>query len=209
MSRKGRLTNIRDLLDDDGVEKTSQGNRENAASSQPRPTQNLSSYQHGSARDHGLQRSSSHTLGRRRGGGVSTSKHPSHQRTRMLTIQELLSPDVSAFPEDFASTPHLQRTQGPSEIEPEGGSTNRLSRSRSSKGGFPCPQCRRLFSRRSDVSKHIRVVHERLKVFECSICGKGFARKDYLAVSCPFIWNLRITQVSTKHFYLTAIFFLN
>lgn len=46
----------------------------------------------------------------------------------------------------------------------------------------PCKKCGRLFSRKADATKHIRVVHERVKDFSCCVCGRKFARKDYCTV---------------------------
>lgn len=47
----------------------------------------------------------------------------------------------------------------------------------------PCERCGRTFTRKSDAAKHIRVVHDKLKVFACTVCGRRFARKDYCTVS--------------------------
>lgn len=49
--------------------------------------------------------------------------------------------------------------------------------------GFPCDRCGRVFARKADALKHIRVVHDKLKTFSCVVCGKRFARKDYCVVS--------------------------
>lgn len=46
-----------------------------------------------------------------------------------------------------------------------------------------CQRCGRTFTRRADVAKHVRVVHDRVKNYVCDICGRRFGRKDYLAVS--------------------------
>lgn len=49
--------------------------------------------------------------------------------------------------------------------------------------GNQCERCGRIFNRRADMLKHVRVVHDRVKDFECEICGRKFGRKDYLSVS--------------------------
>lgn len=45
---------------------------------------------------------------------------------------------------------------------------------------YPCERCDKSFTRKSDARKHVRVVHDRLKIFVCEVCDKKFARKDYL-----------------------------
>jgi uncharacterized Zn-finger protein len=43
---------------------------------------------------------------------------------------------------------------------------------------FPCPQCKKKFSRREHVNRHVRAVHEKLKPFQCTQCKKNFSRRD-------------------------------
>ena len=42
-----------------------------------------------------------------------------------------------------------------------------------------CNLCNKLFSNQSNLRKHIRSVHEKMK-FTCEICGKEVSRKDKL-----------------------------
>lgn len=58
----------------------------------------------------------------------------------------------------------------------------RLALSRTKRMGYPCERCGRIFGRKADALKHIRVVHEKLKIFSCRVCCKRFARKDYCMV---------------------------
>ena len=44
---------------------------------------------------------------------------------------------------------------------------------------FGCPVCRRAFSQRSEMERHL-TTHSSPKPHLCGICGKGFARKDNL-----------------------------
>lgn len=60
-------------------------------------------------------------------------------------------------------------------------------RSASSTSTHRCERCFRSFTRKADVAKHIRVVHDKEKRFICDICGRPFGRKDYLAVRYPTI----------------------
>lgn len=49
--------------------------------------------------------------------------------------------------------------------------------------GYPCERCGRMFTRKSDAQKHIKVVHDKVKNFACVVCGRRFGRKDYCTVS--------------------------
>lgn len=48
---------------------------------------------------------------------------------------------------------------------------------------YPCERCGKLFVKKNDVQKHIAIVHDRIKDFECVLCKRKFGRKDYLVVS--------------------------
>lgn len=65
------------------------------------------------------------------------------------------------------------------------------------KPGYPCERCGRLFTRKSDAIKHIRVVHDRLMPFSCAVCGRKFARKDYCMKHEKSIHN--ITPPTSPH----------
>lgn len=43
---------------------------------------------------------------------------------------------------------------------------------------FACPQCDATFRRRSDMNRHIRVVHEKRRPFECPKCNNKFGEKS-------------------------------
>ncbi|KAJ3366950.1 Strongly-conserved Zn-finger binding protein (TFIIIA) [Allomyces javanicus] len=47
---------------------------------------------------------------------------------------------------------------------------------------FPCPHdgCAKSFSSKNNLTKHVRVVHEGIKPFECPACGKTFANRSFL-----------------------------
>ncbi|XP_056387512.1 oocyte zinc finger protein XlCOF7.1-like [Hyla sarda] len=44
-----------------------------------------------------------------------------------------------------------------------------------------CPECGKIFMRKSGLSKHRRVVHQGHVALACAVCGKGFACKSELA----------------------------
>lgn len=43
---------------------------------------------------------------------------------------------------------------------------------------FSCPKCDATFGRKSDKTRHVRVVHEKSRPFECASCGKTFGEKS-------------------------------
>uniref|UniRef100_A0A7S1TE55 C2H2-type domain-containing protein n=1 Tax=Compsopogon caeruleus TaxID=31354 RepID=A0A7S1TE55_9RHOD len=43
---------------------------------------------------------------------------------------------------------------------------------------FNCHICRKEFDRKSNLNKHIRQVHEKLRPYGCNICGKKFGQKS-------------------------------
>ncbi|KNE54601.1 hypothetical protein AMAG_00565 [Allomyces macrogynus ATCC 38327] len=47
---------------------------------------------------------------------------------------------------------------------------------------FPCPHdgCAKSFSSKNNMTKHVRVVHDGIKPFECPACGKTFANRSFL-----------------------------
>ncbi len=45
---------------------------------------------------------------------------------------------------------------------------------------MPCDLCGRLFGEVAAVRKHVRVVHDKVKDFECYICRRRFAEKSNL-----------------------------
>lgn len=68
--------------------------------------------------------------------------------------------------------------------------------------GNQCDKCGRVFNRRADMLKHVRVVHDRVKDFTCDVCGRKFGRKDYLSVSKNIF---TITQGIPQTFKITNI----
>ena len=42
---------------------------------------------------------------------------------------------------------------------------------------YGCDVCGQFFSRKRELKKHIRTVHEGEKSFKCDICGQKFSRK--------------------------------
>ncbi|KAF8460158.1 hypothetical protein BDZ91DRAFT_664694 [Kalaharituber pfeilii] len=51
---------------------------------------------------------------------------------------------------------------------------------------IPCPYapqgCPRKFSTPKDRKRHVETVHDKLRPFACSVCGKRYGRKDNLRV---------------------------
>ncbi|KNE56242.1 hypothetical protein AMAG_02075 [Allomyces macrogynus ATCC 38327] len=47
---------------------------------------------------------------------------------------------------------------------------------------FPCPHdgCAKSFLSKNNLTKHVRVVHDGIKPFECPACGKTFANRSFL-----------------------------
>lgn len=84
----------------------------------------------------------------------------------------------------------------------------------SKKQGYPCERCGRLFTRKSDAQKHIRVVHDRVKNFACAVCGRRFGRKDYctvcfsstMPVSDLVVALTSIIHVSAIHSVFSSVF---
>lgn len=73
--------------------------------------------------------------------------------------------------------------------------------------GNQCEQCGRVFNRRPDMLKHVRVVHDRVKDFACDVCGRRFGRKDYLSVSKNVVFFELGHSISIQK-YLTYIFYV-
>lgn len=104
--------------------------------------------------------------------------YDSHRHTeipKLPSVNEVLASAQRPTPDPFLSYNYKR----------ESGSSSRDIRSSgesSKKSGYPCERCGRLFTRKSDALKHIRVVHDRLKVYACCVCDRRFARKDYCTV---------------------------
>lgn len=120
---------------------------------------------HASASFHGQRLT---TSGRR-----NTFRPSTGPSLRLPSIHEVLA-SVSLGP---SGSPSTSSTPSSSLASPSG---RRMS---TSGVGHPCDRCGRIFTRRADAAKHVRVVHDRVKNFACDICGRRFGRKDYLIVS--------------------------
>lgn len=94
---------------------------------------------------------------------------------RLPSIHEVLASTNIDVPYPSPNQPSAD-TSGQSSSDPE-------RRSSMTRAGHQCDRCGRVFTRRADVLKHVRVVHDREKNFVCEICGRRFGRKDYLTVS--------------------------
>lgn len=107
--------------------------------------------------------------------------HNSHQAP-LPSVNEVLGRRSNPVPTEQQHWPPLSETPRKAADD-----SNRPPHSSSSprgtkKQGYPCERCGRMFTRKSDALKHIRVVHDRLKVFACQVCDRRFARKDYCTV---------------------------
>lgn len=111
-----------------------------------------------------------------------TNVNGSHQNIeRLPSIHEMLQ---RPFPNDVGNLPYGDSSPSPHETDETQESTS-CSRSGTKTGsclGYPCDRCGRLFNRKADALKHIQVVHDKLKLFACRVCGRRFGRKDYCAV---------------------------
>lgn len=115
-------------------------------------------------------------------GSSSRLSHHYHHNLPPPQHQNLHN-DVNISPSaPAASQPYASHTPIPSLPSSSAGQSSRRS-SPSSGVGHPCDRCGRVFTRRADAAKHIRVVHDRVKNFVCDLCGRRFGRKDYLIVS--------------------------
>lgn len=74
-------------------------------------------------------------------------------------------------------------------------SNDELRTTQQRRTGYPCERCGRVFGRKADALKHIRVVHDKLKIFSCRVCGKRFARKDYCMVRIPLLLCIRVRSI--------------
>lgn len=45
---------------------------------------------------------------------------------------------------------------------------------------LPCPKCPQQFTRRSNLNKHLRSIHDRERRFQCMLCSRRFKRRDHL-----------------------------
>lgn len=123
---------------------------------------------------------------------------------RLPSVREVLSGERSAADPMGYSHPHLSGSGSGSGSRAGASSSSSSPASTAQgqqKGGFPCERCGRLFTRKSDAHKHIRVVHDRLKVYACRVCGRKFARKDYCVVSCNYICANEFSCSLTFMFY--------
>lgn len=136
------------------------------------------------------QPSSSQSTRRYTGESSSGHRHSSSFHNQSASNQSRIPQDASvrlpSIHEVLASTnieiPYPSPDQAPAETSGQS-SFDPQRRSSMSRAGHQCDRCGRVFTRRADVLKHIRVVHDRVKNFVCEICGRRFGRKDYLTVS--------------------------
>ena len=59
-------------------------------------------------------------------------------------------------------------------------SLNRHKKRAHSPDEFPCPVCGKHFKHKSNLKDHVRLVHEKIKKYECSLCGLKFSEGRYL-----------------------------
>ena len=49
------------------------------------------------------------------------------------------------------------------------------------RGRFSCPHCECTFASRSGMNQHVKHIHQKLALYQCECCGKGYAsRLNYL-----------------------------
>lgn len=174
MSGSSRLPSIRNLVhgsDSDSSPSRGDGRGHAASSSSasrgaqrplPRPLMPPVPYPSSSSSSH--QRDDENRLARL---NFSMSERPREHR-KLPSISEMLAPAPIRIP--------VQASVGNTQPESQ-------PKRQATTSGYPCERCGRLFSRKADALKHIRVVHDRVKNFSCSVCGRQFGRKDYCTVS--------------------------
>lgn len=111
----------------------------------------------------------------------SRSRHPQNSSVRLPSIHEVLASTNIELPHPSVEHHSVAPTAQSASDSERKSSTTRTA--------HQCDRCGRVFTRRADLLKHIRVVHDRVKNFACEICGRRFGRKDYLTVSSYF-WYL-------------------
>lgn len=45
---------------------------------------------------------------------------------------------------------------------------------------FACTQCEKCYFRAIDLTRHIRVTHEKIKAYKCRVCSQSYTRKEAL-----------------------------
>ena len=59
-------------------------------------------------------------------------------------------------------------------------SLNKHKKRAHSSDEFPCPVCGKLFKHKSNLKDHVRLVHEKIRKYQCSLCGLKFSERRYL-----------------------------
>lgn len=59
---------------------------------------------------------------------------------------------------------------------------------------YDCPQCEATFRRRSDMNRHVRVVHEKQRPFACPTCQNRFGEKSNM------LKHVRMVHQNIRHF---------
>ncbi|XP_076545050.1 uncharacterized protein LOC117604279 isoform X1 [Osmia lignaria lignaria] len=89
-------------------------------------------------------------------------------------IQESDSESKRHYPEEEHVSNVLEQTL------PEEHDTNRSSENSDSQKTFSCEQCDKLFETKQTCDLHLKMVHERDKLFICTICSKSFTQQTAL-----------------------------
>ena len=67
---------------------------------------------------------------------------------------------------------------------------------------FVCPQCQCTLSTRGGLTEHVKIVHQKLAIYQCEHCGKGYSRRshylDHLATHTG--GNRNVCPVCQRHF---------
>lgn len=182
MSGNQKLPSIKDLLNDsEGEQRRPHGDsrqhgRQQSGGPSKDQSSSSSSLQQSSFGGRGSTIGSAPSLNFQRpdGGGSShpsRSAHLGRQAERLPSVNEVLSGQVHR-----RSASRQYRAEDQMHlVAPSVGSGQK-------KPGFPCERCGRVFTRKSDAIKHVRVVHDRVMAYSCVVCGRKFARKDYCMV---------------------------
>lgn len=197
MSKKTRLPSVKALLnpiDDNGNQLHPKPQNDGQlrgpfSSDNKRPSDSLHSQEVNRFREH-----------EHNGTGASSSSQGRHFESLpadMRSKQPRLSmgqrlPSVNELLKSTQREHTVSASKGSASIHDRGTPVNEYGNSsidNPSKPKHPCEQCGRLFSRKSDALKHIRVVHERVKDFACCVCGRKFARKDYCTVCAYHLYT--------------------
>lgn len=197
MDRSNRLTKIDDLIDH-SPESFVTGPKSSAPKSgRGLPSQNMNGYQFHHIRN----------------------QPTAHQRSTHDRPLASYSPSIDHLLIDRDSTTFRQNPQNPKSIPPphpdetSSGPSSKGVRADGKPSGYPCERCGRMFTRKADAVKHIRVVHDKIKNYACSICEKKFGRKDYCMVSANHIFTtdspLPYIRTRRRPRNLTGIYFLD